>query len=53
LVTATLLTLVVLPALYTRFGSADPALPGEAESESALEPAARNEVQAPRPVPVK
>jgi heavy metal efflux system protein len=53
LVTATLLTLVVLPALYTRFGSADPALPGGAESESALEPAARNEVQAPQPVPVK
>ena len=53
LVTATLLTLVVLPALYTRFGSADPALPGGTESEAALEPAALREVQAPQPVPVK
>ena len=39
LVTATLLTLMVLPALYARFGSADPALPEDAESAK------------PRPVP--
>ncbi|GAA0593226.1 CusA/CzcA family heavy metal efflux RND transporter [Craurococcus roseus] len=39
LVTATLLTLVVLPALYARFGSADPAPPEDADSAK------------PRPVP--
>ena len=53
LITATLLTLMVLPALYVRFGSADPGLSGDAEPEFVPEPGARNRVQAPEPTPVE
>jgi cobalt-zinc-cadmium resistance protein CzcA len=43
LITATLLTLMVLPALYARFGSADQA--------PVLEPEARSRI--PKPLPAK
>ena len=55
LVTATLLTLMVLPALYARFGSADPAPPRDAEPESVPEqpPSGGGRVRVPEPMPAK
>ena len=52
LITATLLTLMVLPALYARFGSADP-VPPEARPGVVPEPEARDRVRAHEPVPAK
>ena len=46
LVTATLLTLVVLPALYARFGSADHAAPEDAEAGLPPEPDPRARARA-------
>jgi len=56
LVTATLLTLMVLPALYARFGSADAAPPrDDAEPEFVPEPPPGDSrrVRAPEPIPAK
>ena len=51
LITATLLTLMVLPALYARFGSADPAAPDELGR--AFTPGPRNREQTPEPMPAE
>ena len=49
-----LLTQVVLPALYARFGSADPEPPGAAEPRPAPEPRARHDrARADEPLPAE
>ena len=55
LVTATLLTLVVLPALYARFGSAGPAPPDDAGPGPGVAPdlVTRRRARVPEPLPVK
>ena len=55
LVTATLLTLMVLPALYARFGSADPAPPKDAEPGFVPEPPPGDSrrVRASEPMPAE
>ncbi|MBX6742834.1 MAG: efflux RND transporter permease subunit, partial [Acetobacteraceae bacterium] len=53
LITATLLTLMVLPALYARFGSIDAAPPEGAERASTLKPEMRRRARAPEPAPAK
>jgi cobalt-zinc-cadmium resistance protein CzcA len=56
LVTATLLTLVVLPALYARFGSADAGSPGGRARRQAGAPpetVARGRLLAPDPTPAE
>ncbi len=55
LVTATLLTLMVLPGLYARFGSADPAPPDDAWPGPGVAPEleARRRARVPEPLPAK
>ena len=53
LITATLLTLVVLPALYARFGSADPAPLEDAKPGLAPEAEERTRTRTPEPAPAK